>query len=168
MLLLELLLDTLKVTSKRKDAAAARIVFVASLAHQKLGSKAFTYKDLDVINNEKPGVWGHYGQSKLANIYCGRKYASLLASEKIFVNIYHPGMTDSGKACVETPLCYHVLTYMKGLWSGPALGRNSIVAGITNMVTWLVSKMIFNSIDEGIAPGEFLATSEEIVSEDIR
>jgi len=150
MLLLELMLETLKSTSKLPGSSGGRVVLVSSIAHEKFGSKKFTYKSLEVVNGANGGPWGFYGQSKLANIHCAQKYASLLSAENIFVNVYHPGMTKTG------------------LWSGPGSGRSAIMRSLTNMAVSVMDKLLFISVEKGANPGNWLATSDDIVKQNVR
>lgn len=87
-----------------------------------------------------------YGQSKLANLLFGRALAQRLASEKVYVNIAHPGYVDSN------------LANRTGETYGSFAGRMSSVA----------PKVFGLKPKQGALTQLYLATSPEIEEGDVR
>lgn len=89
--LLPLLLET---AADAKDAAAVRVVTVASSAHQ-FGKIDFA----DLNCEESYSAWGAYGQSKLANILfayeLARRTATAPGSTRFTSNALHPGVVKT-------------------------------------------------------------------------
>ena len=90
-LLTNLLLDRLK------EAPAARIVNVSSLAHKDAKPTGINFNDINSEQSYHP--WTAYGQSKLANVLFTRSLAKRLEGTRVTTNCLHPGVirTELGR-----------------------------------------------------------------------
>ena len=83
---------TLMLAEKLKQTAGARVVNVASGAHQFV--KDMNFDDLQSEQTYKP--MQVYGQSKLANILFTKTLAKKLSNFDVTVNCLHPGFVSTG------------------------------------------------------------------------
>jgi len=86
------MLLTLLLVDLIKQSQPARIITIASSAHQSINGK-----DLEDILFKKNSYdrFKAYGISKLCNIYFTQELADMLQGEDIFVNSLHPGVIDT-------------------------------------------------------------------------
>jgi WW domain-containing oxidoreductase len=112
------------------DALAedGRVVVVASEAHWRAPPGGVLLDDLGAQRSYSP--WGHYGQSKLANILFARELARRLAGTRRTANALHPGV-------IRTELARHLPAFAKVGFSllGP-LALKTIPQGAATQ-TWL-------------------------------
>jgi NAD(P)-dependent dehydrogenase (short-subunit alcohol dehydrogenase family) len=113
-------------------APAARIVNVASAAHEFVKSMGF--EDMQAEHNYK--TFKVYGRSKLANILFTRYLAKQLAGQDITVNCLHPGAVST------------------------SLGTQN--GGLISTLLPLLLKPFFRTPEQGAQTSLYLCTSEEV------
>lgn len=124
------------VTGLQKALAdEGRIVVVSSDAHRRAPAVGIRFDDLAGAKEYSP--WGHYGQSKLANILFARALARRL-KEKQTANSLHPGV-------IHTNLSRHM---------------NRVAVAVFGMV----GSLFLKTIPQGAATQCYLATHPEVAT----
>jgi NAD(P)-dependent dehydrogenase (short-subunit alcohol dehydrogenase family) len=89
-------------------AADGRVVVVSSAAHRMAPPEGVRLDDLAAARGYSP--WGHYGQSKLANLLFAKELARRLAGTRRTANAVHPGV-------IATNLTRHLPLPARLLWA---------------------------------------------------
>ncbi|KAI9232362.1 MAG: hypothetical protein BYD32DRAFT_428592 [Podila humilis] len=127
-----------------KESQPSRIVVVSSLAYQRLPEDSF---DISKINDETVGgPMTRYGRSKLANILFSNALARRLAGSEVRVNSIHPGVVDTRMARTAATSQDE---YTKAMFAN-------------------IPKESFLTPDQGALTQLYVATSPDIVNNDIR
>ncbi|KAF9103358.1 hypothetical protein BGX29_003450 [Mortierella sp. GBA35] len=129
-----------------KESQPSRIVVLSSFTHE-LVPKKMNGIDFDTLNDEtKSDGWERYHRSKLANALFGKALARRLASEKVYVNILHPGLVAT------------------------KLTKNNKVEKVTfrDRVFKLLTSAVAVTPEVGALTQLYLATSPEVEEKDIR
>ncbi|KAF9535902.1 hypothetical protein EC957_001547, partial [Mortierella hygrophila] len=136
---------TMGLLDRIKESQPSRIVILSSFGHE-LTPKHMNGIDFDTINDEaKFSNVDRYARSKLANVLFGKALARRLASEKVWVNVAHPGY-------VATNLDRST----KEVWG-------DFADKVFRMVTYIAAM----SPSVGALTQLYLATSPEVESKDI-
>ncbi|KAF9182664.1 hypothetical protein BGZ51_004518 [Haplosporangium sp. Z 767] len=78
-----------------RESAPARIVVLSSLVHElPPSSKPIDFKSLKASTAQRNNL-ARYGQSKLATMLFAKALARRLRNDRVWVNIVHPGCTDT-------------------------------------------------------------------------
>ncbi|CAO3565035.1 unnamed protein product [Mortierella alpina] len=80
---------TMTLLDRIKESQPSRIVMLSSIGHEGSVKGGIDFETLNDKSASNPA--SRYGRSKLANILCGKALARRLASEKVYVNMPHPG-----------------------------------------------------------------------------
>lgn len=131
---------------KIKESQPSRIVILSSLAHE-MTPASMGGIDFDTLNDEtKSNNWDRYARSKLANVLFGKALARRLASERVWVNVAHPGYvaTNLNRSAMES--------------MGKTVGK------ISEVMTSIVGM----TPEVGALTQLYLATSPEVENKDIR
>ncbi|KAH7052608.1 hypothetical protein BKA57DRAFT_490859 [Linnemannia elongata] len=135
---------TLGLLDRIKESQPSRIVVLSSMVHEMTPRGGIAF---DTLNDPTAlSSMTRYGQSKLANLLFGRALAQRLASEKVYVNIAHPGYVDSN------------LANRTGETYGSFTGKMSSLA----------PKVFGMKPKQGALTQLYLATSPEIEERDVR
>ncbi|HEX9243932.1 MAG TPA: SDR family NAD(P)-dependent oxidoreductase [Anaeromyxobacter sp.] len=120
------------------DALAedGRVVVVSSEAHRRAPRGGILFDDLGAERSYSP--WGHYGQSKLANILFARELARRLAGSRRTANALHPGV-------IKTELSRHM----------PALAKLAFA---------LAGPIALKTVAQGAATETFLAVHPSVAT----
>ncbi|KAF9368192.1 hypothetical protein CPC16_005594, partial [Podila verticillata] len=127
-----------------KESQPSRIVVVSSLAYQRLPEDSF---DISKINDQTVGKpMTRYGRSKLANILFSNALARRLSGSEVRVNSIHPGLVDTHMA------------------------RAAVTSSDeeTKALFAHIPKESFLTPDQGALTQLYVATSSDIVKNDIR
>jgi NAD(P)-dependent dehydrogenase (short-subunit alcohol dehydrogenase family) len=84
-----------------------RVVVLSSAAHRMAPKEGIRFDDLAGARGYSP--WGHYGQSKLANLLFAKELARRLAGTRRTANAVHPGV-------IKTNLTRHMPGLAQALW----------------------------------------------------
>jgi len=123
-----------------KQAPAARIVMLSSLAHMHTVRGGIDFDNLDGARGYR--AWAFYGQSKLANLLTARAFNDHLAGTGVSANAVHPGVINTGLS--------RNLTGLSG-W----LQNNRVSRAITN-------RLIFKTIPQGASTQCYVATHPDL------
>ena len=99
---------TLMLAEKLKETPGARVVNVASGAHQFV--KDMNFEDLQSKNEFKP--MKVYGQSKLANILFTKSLSARLSDFDVTVNCLHPGFVSTGIGSNNNKTLWSILMFL--------------------------------------------------------
>ncbi|KAF9930589.1 hypothetical protein FBU30_000292 [Linnemannia zychae] len=135
---------TMGLLNKLKESQPSRIVITSSMVHGMAPRGGILF---DKINDKKAlSSMSRYNQLKLANLLFGKELARRLASEKVYVNIAHPGYVQS-----------NLINRVKEIY-GSFVGKLAVAAG----------KIFCTKVKQGALTQLYLATSSEIEERDIR
>jgi WW domain-containing oxidoreductase len=120
------------------DALAedGRVVMVSSEAHRRAPRGGILFDDLGAERSYSP--WGHYGQSKLANILFARELARRLGGTRRTANALHPGV-------IKTELSRHM-------------------SPLANLVFALAGPIALKTVPQGAATETFLAVHPSVAT----
>jgi len=123
-----------------KQAPAARIVMLSSLAHKHTVRGGIDFDNLDGARGYR--AWAFYGQSKLANLLTARAFNDHLAGTGVSANAVHPGVINTGLS--------RNLTGLSG-W----LQNSRVSKAITN-------RLISKTIPQGASTQCYVATHPDL------
>ncbi len=106
-----------------------RVVMLSSGAHNMAPKAGILFDDLAADHGYTP--WGHYGQSKLANLLFAKELARRLAGTRRTANAVHPGVI------------------MSNLWRH--------MPGLANFALGLVGPLVLKDAAQGAATGVYVA-----------
>jgi NAD(P)-dependent dehydrogenase (short-subunit alcohol dehydrogenase family) len=106
-----------------------RVVVLSSNAHNAAPKAGILFDDLGAASGYTP--WGHYGQSKLANVLFARELARRLAGTRRTANAVHPGVIRSN------------------LWRH--------MPGVANLAMGLAGPLVLKSVPQGAATEVYVA-----------
>jgi len=110
-------------------AEDGRVVVLSSSAHTRAPRAGILFDDLAGDHGYTP--WGHYGQSKLANLLFAKELARRLAGTRRTANAVHPGV-------IRTNLSRHM-------------------PGLANFAFGLVGPLVLKSVPQGAATQAYAA-----------
>jgi WW domain-containing oxidoreductase len=110
-------------------AEDGRVVMVSSRAHTRAPREGIRFDDLAGAKGYTP--WGHYGQSKLANLLFAKELARRLAGTRRTANAVHPGV-------IRTNLGRHMPSF-------------------ANLVFGLVGPLVLKTVAQGAATEVYAA-----------
>jgi NAD(P)-dependent dehydrogenase (short-subunit alcohol dehydrogenase family) len=117
-------------------AENGRVVMLSSDAHRMAPKAGILFDDL--AGDRGYTAWGHYGQSKLANLLFAKELARRFAGTKRTANAVHPGVIRTN------------------------LGRH--MPGLANFVFGLVGPLVLKSVSQGAATEVFVAVHPSVAS----
>ncbi len=123
-----------------KQAPAARIVMLSSLAHKHTVRGGIDFDNLDGARGYR--AWAFYGQSKLANLLAARAFNDHLTGTGVSANAVHPGVINTGLS--------RNLTGLSG-WL-----QNNRVSKL------LANSLVFKSIPQGASTQCYVATHPDL------
>jgi len=110
-------------------AEDGRVVVLSSGAHNMAPKAGILFDDLGAERSYAP--WGHYGQSKLANLLFAKELARRFSGTRKTANAVHPGVIRSG------------------LWRH--------MPGAANLAMALAGPLVLKSVAQGAATGVYVA-----------
>ncbi len=117
-------------------AEDGRVVMLSSSAHTMAPKEGIRFDDLAGAHGYTP--WGHYGQSKLANLLFAKELARRLAGSRQTANAVHPGVIRTN------------------------LGRH--MPSIANLVFGLVGPLVLKTVAQGAATGTYVAVHPAVAT----
>jgi WW domain-containing oxidoreductase len=113
-----------------------RVVMLSSAAHTMAPKAGILFDDLGAEKGYTP--WGHYGQSKLANLLFAKELARRFAGTRRTANAVHPGVIRTN------------------------LGRH--MPGVANFVFGLVGPLVLKSVAQGAATEVYVAVHPAVAT----
>jgi WW domain-containing oxidoreductase len=117
-------------------ADAGRVVMLSSAAHTMAPRAGILFDDLAGDHGYTP--WGHYGQSKLANLLFAKELARRFAGSRRTANAVHPGVIRTN------------------------LGRH--MPGVASFLFGLVGPLVLKSVPQGAATEVFVAVHPSVAT----